>query len=123
MQIVIAGPGRSGTSLLVRLFASFGFSTSGGAWHDDANAGLEAPFGGIAGGVRPEVTKDPWLFNYVNELPTGSEREVRRLIIPLRAREDAGISRMIRERGVLSISIMVNAFGSARKRRSGSQAA
>ena len=99
MQIVIAGPGRSGTSLLVRLFASFGFSTSDGAWHDEANAGLEARFKGAVTNDSPEVIKDPWVFDYVNELAPASSLEVRRLIIPLRAREDAVASRMIQERG------------------------
>jgi hypothetical protein len=41
-MIVITGPGRSGTSVLARLYQELGFDP-GGQWHPEVNAGLEAP--------------------------------------------------------------------------------
>jgi hypothetical protein len=41
-MIVITGPGRSGTSVIARLYQELGFDP-GGIWHPEVNAGLEAP--------------------------------------------------------------------------------
>jgi len=39
--IILTGPGRSGTSVLTRIYVELGFET-GGQWVDEINAGLEA---------------------------------------------------------------------------------
>ncbi len=95
MRIAIAGPGRSGTSLLVQLLAAWGFRTPDGPWYDDAAAGLEARLGS-----RPdlEVEKDPWAFEYLDRLDAEVLSGYDAFIIPVRRRQDAAISRAVRDR-------------------------
>lgn len=95
MKIAIAGPGRSGTSLLVQLLAAWGFRTPDGPWYDDAAAGLEARLGS-----RPdlEVEKDPWAFEYLDRLDDEVLRNYDAFIVPVRRRRDAALSRSVRDR-------------------------
>lgn len=95
MRIAIAGPGRSGTSVLVRLLGAWGFRVPDGPWHDDAAAGLEARLGS-----RPdlEVEKDPWAFEYVHRLDPSVIASYDAVIVPIRRRRDASMSRSVRDR-------------------------
>jgi hypothetical protein len=75
MRIGIAGPGRSGTTLLVRLFSEFGFRTpaENGAFDERAQAGFESRIDGTS---QYEIDKDPWFYEYVNFIPTEAFRSV-----------------------------------------------
>lgn len=101
VRIAIAGPGRSGTSLLVQLLAAWGFTTPDGPWIDGAEAGLEARLGS-----RPdlEVEKDPWAFEYIDRLEPSTLSEYDAFIIPVRRRQDAAVSRAVRDRVHRAIS-------------------
>ena len=63
MKIAIAGPGRSGTTLLVQIFKEVGFTTPPGEINEDACAGLETKIGENS---PYEVDKDPWCYEYIN---------------------------------------------------------
>jgi hypothetical protein len=96
MAIVIAGPGRSGTSLLVKILTGCGFVTSGSTWYDDARAGLESrvqPAGPL------EIFKDPWFHEYAEELDPATIASIDALIIPVRSRQHAVASRLVQDRG------------------------
>lgn len=95
VRIAIAGPGRSGTSLLVQVLAAWGFATPDGPWIEDAEAGLEARLGS-----RPdlEVEKDPWAFEYIDRLEPSVLANYDAFIVPVRRRQDAAISRSVRDR-------------------------
>lgn len=95
MRIAISGPGRSGTSLLVKLFGAWGFRVPDGPWYDDAAAGLEARLGS-----RPdlEVEKDPWAFEYIHRLDPGLIATYDAVIVPVRNRDESAISRSVRDR-------------------------
>jgi hypothetical protein len=95
MRIAIAGPGRSGTSVLVRILQSWGLSVPEGPWHEDAAAGLEAKLGS-----RPdlEVEKDPWAFEYIDRLDPAVLASYSAFIVPVRRRQDAALSRSVQER-------------------------
>jgi hypothetical protein len=97
VKIAIAGPGRSGTSLLVRLFDEWGFDTPRGGdhWHEEAQAGFESRIG--AGSLH-EVDKDPWAFEYIGRLDPEVLGSYDAFIVPLRDRHDAAISRSVQER-------------------------
>jgi len=97
MRIAIAGPGRSGTSLLVLLFHEWGFlaPTLDGHWDETARAGLESRIGADS---PFEIDKDPWAHEYLDALPDGALKEYSAFIVPLRDRADATLSRSIQER-------------------------
>jgi hypothetical protein len=97
VRIAIAGPGRSGTSLLVLLFREWGFVTPAleGNWAETAQAGLESRIGA---GSPFEIDKDPWAYEYLDALPKGALQEYDAFILPLRDRVDAALSRSIQER-------------------------
>jgi hypothetical protein len=97
VKIAIAGPGRSGTSFLVRLLGEWGFSTPNAEleWHADAEAGMERRIGSESGF---EVEKDPWAFEYLHRLDPAELRSYDAVIIPLRSRMDAAVSRSVQER-------------------------
>lgn len=94
MKIAIAGPGRSGTSLLVQLLAAWGFATPGheGNWHEDAKAGLESRIGADS---AYEVDKDPWAYEYLDSVEDERLSEYAALIIPIRKRSSAAMSRSL----------------------------
>jgi hypothetical protein len=97
MKIAIAGPGRSGTSVLVKLLASWGFSVPNEAhnWHETANAGLESRLGSD----NPfEVDKDPWAYQYLDKLSDEQLSKYSVLIVPIRDLENAAISRLVNDR-------------------------
>jgi len=97
-KIAIAGPGRSGTSVLVRLFAEWGFAVPplrDGNWSEEAQAGLESRIGQDSGF---EVDKDPWAYEYLDRIPASQIAEYQTLLVPIRDREDTAISRSVQER-------------------------
>ena len=94
MKIAVAGPGRSGTSLLVRLFGSWGFEIPSGHWFENAEAGLESRIGT---GSSFEVDKDPWAFEYLDRIDSDLLQQYEALIVPIRNREDAAVSRSVQE--------------------------
>jgi len=95
-KIAIAGPGRSGTSLLVKILNAAGLSTPGSETDfDEVNAGRESQIGS---GSPFDVDKDPWLYAYAEDLPDEAWGEYRALIIPIRNLTDASISRSKNER-------------------------
>jgi hypothetical protein len=97
MKIAIAGPGRSGTSLLVRLLDEFGFTTPPryGNWSEEAQAGLEARIGAD---TPYEVDKDPWAYEYFERIGNDMLRSYDALVVPIRDLEQASISRAVLER-------------------------
>lgn len=95
VKIAIAGPGRSGTSLLVQLFGHWGFHVPSEPWHQEAQAGLEVRLGSNS---PYEVEKDPFAYEYFDRLPLERIAEFRVLIVPIRSRRDAVISRSVQER-------------------------
>lgn len=92
MKIAIAGPGRSGTSLLVSLFREWGFSVPETGWNERAQAGLENRIGS---GSDVEVEKDPWAFEYLHNVNLD---DYDAFIIPIRSRRNAVSSRIVQER-------------------------
>lgn len=100
-HLLIAGTGRAGTSLLVRLLAELGLGTqiskSGETgWVDDANAGLE-DFVHHAGVDLPYVAKSPWLYEFVDEVLDREDIAIDGVIIPVRNLAEAASSRTILE--------------------------
>jgi hypothetical protein len=97
MKIAIAGPGRSGTSLLVRLLDKFGFTTPSkdGNWSEEAQAGLESRIGSDMG---YEVDKDPWAYEYIERIDREVLKSYDALVVPIRDLEHASISRFVMER-------------------------
>ena len=95
-KIAIAGPGRSGTSLLVKILNAAGLNTPGSETeYDEVNAGRESRIGADS---PFDVDKDPWLFAYAESLSDEAWSEYRALIIPIRNLHDASISRSKNER-------------------------
>ena len=95
-KIAIAGPGRSGTTLLVKILNAAGLSAPGSDTEfDEVNAGLESRIGV---GSPFDVDKDPWLFAYAENLSDEAWSEYRVLVIPIRNLTDASISRSTNER-------------------------
>ena len=97
MKIGIAGPGRSGTSLLTLLFSKFGFHTAveDGVFNEEALAGYESRIDGTS---EFEIDKDPWFFEYISELPESVTNQYELILIPVRKRQDAVVSRVSQER-------------------------
>lgn len=95
-KIAIAGPGRSGTSLLVKILNAAGLNTPGSdTEYEEINAGRESRIGI---GSPFEVDKDPWLYAYAESLSDESWSEYRALVIPIRNLTDASLSRSKNER-------------------------
>lgn len=95
-KIAIAGPGRSGTSLLVKILSTAGLSTPGSdTEYDEVNAGRESRIGI---GSPFDVDKDPWLYEYAENLSDEAWSEYRALVIPIRNLTDASVSRSKNER-------------------------
>lgn len=98
MTLIIAGTGRAGTSLLVKLLDGCGLrSEEASGWSEAAQAGLESRFTGDG----DDVVKSPWLFEYAPDLGPEAYRSIRRLIVPVRNRGSAVASRMVQERAAL----------------------
>lgn len=97
MKIGIAGPGRSGTSLLTLLFSEFGFRTAveEGTFYEEASAGYESRIDGTS---DFEIDKDPWFFEYISRIPEDVLNQYEVILLPIRNRQHAIISRVSRER-------------------------
>jgi hypothetical protein len=97
VKIAIAGPGRSGTSFLIRLMSEWGFTTPSQdtEWLSDAEAGMERRIGSDSGF---EIEKDPWAYEYLDRLDPSELRAFDALIVPLRSRMDSALSRSVQER-------------------------
>jgi len=95
MKIAIAGPGRSGTTLLVQIFKEVGFTTPPGEINEDACAGLESKIGENS---PYEVDKDPWCYEYINSLTQDQLKQYSAFIIPIRNLNEAALSRSVQER-------------------------
>ena len=96
-KIAIAGPGRSGTSFLVRLFDAWGYSVPDveSNWFETAEAGLESRIGGNS---PFDVDKDPWAFNYIDDLSNEQLAQYAVLLVPIRDLRHAALSRSVQER-------------------------
>ena len=96
-KIAIAGPGRSGTSFLVRLFEAWGYSVPDvdENWFETAQAGLESRIGGSS---PFDVDKDPWAFNYIDDLSDEQLAQYGVMLVPIRDLRHAALSRSVQER-------------------------
>ena len=79
----------------MRLFEGWGFSTPESDWHDEAQAGLEAR---IDPESEFEIQKDPWAYEYLSTLDEDALRQYNALLVPIRSRRDAALSRSVQER-------------------------
>jgi hypothetical protein len=100
-HLLIAGTGRAGTSLLVRILHACGLDTEisrrGGAvfWDDHANAGIEnIP---IVGDDHPYVVKSPFSYQFIRELLARADIKLDGVLIPVRDLDEAVASRIILE--------------------------
>jgi hypothetical protein len=98
-HILIAGTGRAGTSLLVRIFDACGFETEISRqhgkifWDENANAGIESlPF---VGDDHPYVVKSPWSYQFIEELLERSDITFDAVYVPIRNLVDATASRIV----------------------------
>jgi hypothetical protein len=95
-KIAIAGPGRSGTSLLVKLLKAVGFGTPD---DDSKSTGVHAGLESRIGFASPyEVDKDPWLFEYAAKISDEDWGQYRVLIVPIRNLDESSVSRSKNER-------------------------
>ena len=99
-HLIIAGTGRAGTSLLVKILSACGLETelsrgNGYFWDDCANAGIETvPLGGRE---HPYVLKSPWTYQFLDELLHRKDVRIDGLIVPVRDLREAAASRIIIE--------------------------
>ncbi len=96
-KIAIAGPGRSGTSFLVRILNAWGLVTPDvdNAWNETAQAGLEYRLGRNS---PFDVDKDPFAFNYLHQLTDDELAQYSVLIVPIRDIRHAAMSRSVQQR-------------------------
>jgi hypothetical protein len=95
-HLVIAGPGRSGTTLLVQLFGRLGFDIGKPSlgYFEDARAGLESD---ILDPTAGYVVKDPdltWRLGRLLDSGQVKREDIDWLIVPLRSLEAAAASRV-----------------------------
>lgn len=100
-HLLIAGTGRAGTSLLVRILDACGLETEisrrGGAvfWDEHAHAGIEnIP---VVGDDHPYVVKSPFSYQFLRELLANREIQLDGVLIPVRDLEEATASRIVLE--------------------------
>jgi hypothetical protein len=99
-HLIIAGTGRAGTSLLVKILNACGLETelnrgNGYFWDDRANAGIETlP---LAGQEHPYVIKSPWTYQFLDELLSRKDVRIDGLIVPVRDLREAAASRIVIE--------------------------
>lgn len=98
---LIAGTGRAGTSVLVRVLDACGLETELSMkgnqpfWDENANAGLEhIP---VAGHDYPYVLKSPWSYQFLDELLTRKNITLDYAIVPIRDLAEATASRVTLE--------------------------
>ena len=95
-HIVITGPGRSGTTLLVQLLGALGFETGADrlAFSEQAHAGLESD---VLADDAPHVVKNPaltWQLRGLIESGRLDPATVEWLIVPLRSLSESAASRV-----------------------------
>jgi len=95
-HLVISGPGRSGTTLLVQLFGRLGFDIGKPSldYFEDARAGLESDILDPSAGY---VLKDPdltWRLGPLLDSGQVTREDIDWLIVPLRSLEAAAASRV-----------------------------
>ena len=99
-HVLIAGQGRSGTSLLVRVLSACGLETHIERQGDQAqfdaraNAGLE---NFLFSPDAPYVVKSPWSYLFLDHVLGQGEVEIDLAILPIRRLRDAAASRVITE--------------------------
>src|SRR5438128_8312469 len=99
-HLLIAGTGRAGTSLLVKILSACGLDTElnrakGPLWYEPANAGIESlP---LADADQPYVLKSPWTYQFLDELLCRKDVRIDGLIVPIRDLREAAASRIIVE--------------------------
>lgn len=100
-HLLIAGTGRAGTSLLVRILDACGLETEisrrGGAvfWDEHAHAGIEnVP---VVGDDHPYVVKSPFSYQFMRQLLANPEIRLDGVLIPVRDLEEATASRIVLE--------------------------
>jgi hypothetical protein len=93
-KVVIAGTGRAGTTLLVRILTQLGLDTGFGtnaAVDPSARSGLE--LGRLAGNT-PRIVKNPAFSTSLRAVLTRGDVEIERVIIPMRDLDVAAASRV-----------------------------
>jgi hypothetical protein len=100
----IAGPGKSGTTLLTKLVSELGFKTpaTDGTYSEDAQAGYESRIDATS---NFEVDKDPWLFEYINSIPDEAIAQYDLILIPIRNRQDSIVSRVSQDRSARPLAL------------------
>jgi hypothetical protein len=99
-HLLIAGTGRAGTSLLVRILTACGLDTELSRnpktfWDETASAGLETiP---LLRGEHPYVVKCPWSHQFVRQLLDDPTIALDGVVVPIRSLEEAASSRIILE--------------------------
>jgi len=109
-MIIITGPGRSGTSVIARLYQELGFDP-GGTWNPKVNAGLESPdivivndaiikelgietLLGISTGLRYRFPKIYRFGSIIKPLfPQGIKKRVRPMLMLMNASKDVQLMR------------------------------
>ena len=102
-HLLIAGPGRAGTSFLVEYLDKLGLETeiarSGyRSWHERARAGLETRPMVTSAKRWPYVIKTPWAFEFIDQLLAQNDVALDAVFIPVRDLVQAAASRVIVER-------------------------
>jgi hypothetical protein len=99
-HLLIAGTGRAGTSLLVRILTACGLDTElsrnpEAFWDQTASAGLETiP---LLPGEHPYVVKSPWSHQFIRQLLDDPTIALDGVIVPIRRLKEAASSRVILE--------------------------
>src|SRR5438105_10149159 len=99
-HLVIAGTGRAGASLLVRLLSACGLDTELNRddrppWCKTANAGIETlP---LSDKEQPYVLKSSWTYQFLDQLMYRRDIKIDGLIVPIRDLREAAASRIIVE--------------------------
>lgn len=94
-HLVIAGPGRSGTTFLLKWLEACGLDVGEFGpdhWHEEARVGFERHLTGEVD--LPFVVKDPWLWTYLDEVDPAW---IDLLVVPLRHPAEAALSRLSQE--------------------------
>lgn len=98
-HMLIAGPGRAGTSFLVRYLSALGLETAithstDAGWDEHANAGFESlPI--IGTDPLPYVIKSPWISEFIEQILRQENLKIDVVIIPVRDLAETAASRVI----------------------------
>jgi hypothetical protein len=99
-DLLIAGTGRAGTSLLVRMLTACGLDTElsrnpQAFWDETASAGLETV--PLLPGEHPYVVKSPWSHQFIQQLLEDPTITLDGVLLPVRRLAEAASSRVILE--------------------------